>query len=129
MGGFASPLSSSAPPGAKLGSTWLYFSSNGGQSFQAGPELGELGGPFFGQVLGSPAPNAIITSRSSGTSNQLVASFNGGHDWDVVFRGNLFYLGFTSPDQGVGLVQSSSGGRTSMIMTFDSGHHWSRVNF
>jgi hypothetical protein len=129
MGGFASPLSSSAPPGAKLGSTWLYFSSNGGQSFQAGPELGQLGGPFFGQVLGSPAPNAIITSRSSGTSNQLVASFNGGHNWNVVFRGNLFYLGFTSPDQGVGLVQSSSASRTSMIMTFDSGHHWSRVNF
>ena len=129
MGGFAFPLSSSAPPGARLGSTWLYLSSNGGQSFQPGPELSQLARPFFGQVLGSPAPNAIVTSRSSGTSNQLVASFDGGHTWNVVYQGNLFYLGFTSPNQGVGLVQSSSASRTSMIMTFDSGRHWARVNF
>ena len=128
MGGFASPLSNSAPPGAKLGSTWLYSSSNGGQSFHANGQLGVLGGPFFGGVLGSPVPNAVVTSRSTGTTNQLVASLNGGRNWSVVFRGNLFYLGFTSPTQGVGLVQSPSNS-TSMIMTFDSGHHWSRVNF
>ena len=128
MGGFASPLPKSAPPGAKLGSTWLYFSSNGGGSFQAGPELGLLAGPFFGAVLGSPNPEAVVTSRSTGTTNQLVASFNGGHLWSVVFRGNLFYLGFTSSTQGVGLVQAPSGS-TSMIMTFDSGHHWTLVNF
>ena len=128
MGGFASPLSISVPPGAKLGSTWLYSSSNGGQSFHANGQLGVLGGPFFGGVLGSPVPNAVVTSRSTGTTNQLVASLNGGRNWSVVFRGNLFYLGFTSPAQGVGLVQSPSNS-TSMIMTFDSGHHWSRVNF
>ncbi len=65
-------------------------------------------------------PGAIVTSRSINSTNQLVASFDGGSHWSVVFRGNLFYLGFTSSAQGVGLVQSP-GGSTSMIMTFDSG--------
>ncbi len=128
MGGFAFPLSKSAPPGAKLGSTWLYFSCNGGASFRAGPELGLLGGPFFGAVLGSPIPGVVVTSRSINSTNQLVASFDWGHHWSVVFRGNVFYLGFTSSAQGVGLVQSP-GGSTSMIMTFDSGHQWAHVNF
>jgi hypothetical protein len=127
MGGFASPLSESAPPGAKVGSTWLYFSDNYGRSFQAEAELGSLGGPFFGEVLASPNPSTIITSRSAGTSNQLVGSFDGGHHWDVVFRGNPFYLGFTSAEQAVGLVQVTDN-RTAMIMTFDGGHRWTRVN-
>ena len=128
MGGFAFPLSKSAPPGAKLGSTWAYFSGNGGQSFQAGPNLGLLGGPFFGAVLGSPcrAPLSPAAPPTAPTSWWPVSM--AGSNWSVVFRGNLFYLGFTSPAQGVGLVQSPSNS-TSMIMTFDSGHHWSRVNF
>jgi hypothetical protein len=132
MGGFASPLSKCAPPGAKVGSTWLYFSSNRGSSFYAGPQLGLLAGPFFGGVLGSPTPSAVITSRLTAATDQLVASFDGGHHWSVVFRGDIFYLGFTSSSQGVGLVQSASTSTstsTSMIMTFDSGRHWARVNF
>lgn len=128
MGGFAFPLSKSAPPGAKLGSTWLYFSTNGGRTFQNGPQLGLLGGPFFGGVLASPNPSAVVVSSSTAGANQLLATFNGGRHWSVVFRGNAFYLGFTSAAQGVGLVQSPSGS-SSMIMTFDGGHHWSRVNF
>jgi hypothetical protein len=46
----------------------------------------------------------------------------------VVYRGQLFYLGFTSPAQGVGIVQSSKA-TTTMVMTFDGGHHWGPVTF
>jgi hypothetical protein len=46
----------------------------------------------------------------------------------VVYRGQLFYLGFTSPAQGVGIVQSSKR-TTTMIMTFDGGHQWGPVTF
>ena len=129
MGGFASPLSKSAPAGATLGSSWLYFSGNGGDSFQAGPELAPRGDDYSG-VLASPSPGVVFIGRY-GTSGQLVGSFDGGHHWEVVYGGSLFYLGFTSPSQGVGLVRLSggNGSGTAMIMSFDGGHHWARVKF
>jgi hypothetical protein len=126
MGGFAEGLSSSAPKGAKLGSSWLYFSSNGGSSFQAGPELGPLG-DFFGSVLASPEPGVILLSHGD-MGQDLLGSFNGGHTWSTVYHGELTYLGFTSPLQGVGIVQTTST-TTKMIMTFDGGHLWAPVTF
>ena len=130
MGGFAFPLSKSAPPGATLGSTWLYLSSNGGGSFHAGPELSKsYSGAQYGGVLASPSPGVVIAGRSGATA-ELVASFDNGHDWADVATGQFFYLGFTSPSQGVGLVTPSyAATRTSMVMTFDGGHHWSTVSF
>ena len=132
MGGFASPLSKSAPPGAKIGSTWLYVSVNGGASFQAVAQLSShFGQPFFDGALASPSPGVILAERSS-SIEQLVASFDGARHWSVVYNGSLFYLGFTSPAQGVGLVTTSTTEtsiKTAMIMSFDGGHSWSRVNF
>jgi len=126
MGGFAEGLSKSAPKGATLGSSWLYFSSNGGSSFRAGLELGPLG-DFFGDVLASPEPGAILLSHGD-MGQDLMASFNYGHTWTTVYHGELTYLGFTSPLQGVGIVQTSSA-TTKMIMTFDGGHLWAPVTF
>ena len=126
MGGFASPLSRAAPPGATLGSSWLYLSDDGGTLFRAGPELGRQGA-FFGGVLATPSPGVILISRG-GSAQTLAASFDGGVHWSVVYRGSLFFLGFTSPSQGVGLVQSSTT-TTTMIMTLDGGRHWARVSF
>jgi hypothetical protein len=130
MGGFASSLSKSAPPGATLGSSWLYFSDNGGASFEAGPELGPQG-YIFGGVLASPSPGVVLLSKDyfgNGSVNKqdLMASYDRGRRWSVVYRGDLVYLGFTSPVQGVGIVQSSTGS-TKMIMTFDGGHDWAPV--
>ena len=132
MGGFAYGLSKAAPAGAALGSSWLYFSDNGGRTFAAGPELGPQG-YSFGGVLASPSPGVVLLSRAyfgNGDLNEqdLRASFDGGHRWSVVYRGQLSYLGFTSPAQGVGIVQSSKA-TTTMIMTFDGGHHWAPVTF
>ena len=127
MGGFASPLSKSAPRGATVGSSWLYFSTDGGRTFRAGPELRPVEGFFYG-LLASPTPRVIVVSGDVGDSKDLTASFDGGTHWTNVYRGQLFFLGFTSATQGVGLVRSSKGAST-MIMTFDGGHHWAPVTF
>jgi hypothetical protein len=128
IGGYASPLTRDAPPGATLGSSWLYMSWNGGLSFHYGAEVSGRG--YFNEVLAAPTASTIVTTRGT-TSQQLVASFDGGRQWDVVYRADFFYVGFTSPTQGVTLAQQSSStpGRTLMVMTFDGGHHWSVVHF
>jgi hypothetical protein len=127
MGGFASPLSPAAPPGATLGSSWLYTSDDGGQNFVAGRRLGTRdfgdlaasGGP-----IASPGPGTILlgTIARSGPPS-LAASFDGGRRWAVVYRGMPTFLGFTTSKQGVAIIESA-GGATTMIMTFDGGHHW-----
>lgn len=128
MGGFALPLSNSAPPGATLGSNWLYLSNNAGGSFAAGPELRPIKGYYDSSVLASPVPGVILFNRDVGSGQDLIASFDGGAHWSVVYRGQLFYAGFTSATQGVGLVRTAKGA-TSMIMTFDGGRSWSNVHF
>ena len=125
MGGFGGAPYNSEPRGATLGSSWLYFSDNGGKTFQAGPELGPEGD--FGGVLASSSPGVVLMS-GYGRSPGLEASFDGGHHWAVVYRGNLFYRGFTSPAQGVGLVEESKT-HTTTIMTTDGGHHWAPATF
>ncbi len=127
MGGFASPLSRSAPRGATLESSWLYRSSDGGKVFRAGPELARRPSVFFG-VLASPRPGVIVLGRGGSGGNELSASFDGGRAWQVVYRGQLTFLGFTTPTQGVGIVQSSPTS-TSMIMSYDGGREWRRVTF
>lgn len=128
MGGFALPLSKSAPPGATLGSNWLYLSNNAGGSFTAGSELRPIRGYYDSSVLASPVPGVILLNRDAGSGQDLIASFDGGVHWSVVYQGQLFYLGFTSATQGVGIVRSAKGA-TSMVMTFDGGRSWSTVAF
>ena len=74
MGGFADPLSPSAPHGATLGSAWLYVSHDGGARFTAGRELGRRG-DSFGSVLASPAQRSSSPGACSGSSQKLIASF------------------------------------------------------
>lgn len=129
MGGFAYGLTPQSPRGATLGSSWLYVSHDGGNTFVAGPELRWLRDYYYG-VLASSEPGVILIGRPAG-SGALMASFDGGNHWAEVFRGQPFYLGFTSAMQGVGLVSSPKGlnGTNTMIMTSDGGHHWAPVIF
>lgn len=130
MGGYASSLSRSAPPGAKLGSNWLYFSDDDGKRFAAGPELRPVKPIFDSGNLTSPSPNVLLLGRYAGNGEVLIGSFDGGIHWSVVCRRGVFNLEFTSPTQGFGLVRSYSGSTvTSMIMTSDGGRRWSTVNF
>ena len=128
MGGFAYPLSKSAPPGATLGSIWLYFSTNGGKSFTAGPAI-PAGLGFLG-VLASPTTGVLLAdAMSPGGHGELLATFDSGLRWSVVYTGEIAYLGFTSPTQGVGIVRAYQSATSTMIMTFDGGHRWTPVSF
>ena len=128
MGGFAYGLSKSAPPGATVGSIWLYSSSDGGRTFTAGPEIGAHAG-FFG-VLASPTPEVIMADGIAASDrDELLASFDGGVQWSVAYTGDISYLGFTSPSQGVGIVRTFGSATSTMITTFDGGHHWAPVSF
>lgn len=126
MGGFAYSLSKSAPPGATLGSYWLYFSSDGGSKFGAGPELRPIRDYSYG-VLASPRPGVILIDRWINNKQELVASFDGGVGWSVVYHGEVVSLSFAGVDHGVGIVQGTNG-VDSMIKTVDGGRHWSRVS-
>lgn len=138
MGGFASPMSKVAPPGAEQGSSWLYVSSDAGGHFVARAQLSATLTSTFG-VVAYPSPDDLLVAEAS-TTNKLLASYDGGRHWSSVYDGALFYLGFTSPSQGVGLVvhpprpgcavNSPCGQQSSsMIMTFDGGHSWEQIDF
>jgi len=129
MGGFASPLSKSAPPGAKLGSNWLYLSSNGGQSFQYRTELSAKWSP---ELLASPSPGVLLLVQADFNVTNLyriVRSTDGGQHWTSVFRGGWAYsLTFLSPALGLALVQNSPG-KNALMATVDGGLHWHQVFF
>jgi photosystem II stability/assembly factor-like uncharacterized protein len=127
MGGFASPLSSAAPRGAVLGSTWLYTSDDAGRTFTSGPELGS-GNVYFGSVLASPRPSTILVTRNIAPHQELLASFDAGRHWTVVYAGTVSYLHFVDATEGFALAQRSKG-RTQLIMTFDGGYNWFAVPF
>jgi hypothetical protein len=134
MAGFAYGMPKSAPRGAVIGSSWLYFSTNGGASFTAGGEIrpvkGNLSFGEFPGVLASPRPGVVLLSRYLGNAEQLVASYDKGGRWSVVYTGLVSYLSFMSPSEGVGLVNSQIGNQPEkMIMTFDGGRHWKSISF
>jgi hypothetical protein len=129
MGGYASPLSKTAPPGAKLQSNWLYFSKNGGRTFTHGAELHPT--LELDDLLAIPSPGVIVLGRilqdNTNNTKQLVRSIDDGREWTVVYHGGwVTSLAFQSPKQGAALVQRTSA-TNSMIMTFDGGRHWTPV--
>jgi photosystem II stability/assembly factor-like uncharacterized protein len=126
MGGFASPLSKTAPPGAKVGSSWLYASTDGGASFRAVSQLGQQGDQV-GSVIAAPVPGRVLLNRGPYQHQYLAASSDGGRHWSDVRTGTFEYLGFTSADQGVAIVKAPRG--TALLMTYDGGRHWAKATF
>jgi hypothetical protein len=125
MGGFASPLSKSAPPGAKLQSTWLYTSSNGGRTFHYGPQLSRS----LENILAAPSAADLFADRivnSVSNYQQFVRSVDGGHHWTVIRREWALSVAFQNGSQGVALLQGGHDVNT-MIMTSDGGGHWGAV--
>jgi hypothetical protein len=131
MGGFAYPLSPRAPRGARLGSSWLYFSDDGGQSFHAGRQVprSAAGGASYGGPLASPARATIVMGgRTAAGRGDLVATFDAGARWTVESPDSPLYIGFTSATQGVAIVQAPSHA-LSLLMTHDGGRSWEAVSF
>jgi hypothetical protein len=126
IGGFGGERSTSDPPGAATGSEWLYSSTNGGASFQVGPELRPVKAFLNIGPLAAPAPHVLLLGRSTNGGGVLSASFDGGVHWTTVYHGVADFLGFTSATQGVAII---GGPTTTMIMTHDGGHHWQKVTF
>jgi hypothetical protein len=72
----------------------------------------------------------VLLSRNFGNAEQLVASYDRGASWSVVYSGWVRYLSFMSSTEGVGLVNSQNGNQPeNMIMTFDGGRQWKSISF
>jgi hypothetical protein len=127
MGGYASPLSKSAPPGAKVGSTWLYQSENAGRTFTAVAQLGP-NSENFGSTLAAPRPGTYVIARGTFPDLNLLASFDAGLTWSEVYAGNIAFMHFYSPNEGAALVAPYRG-HNRLIMTFDGGHSWLPIPF
>jgi hypothetical protein len=127
IGGFAYPVSKSAPPGATLGSEWLYRSTDGGATFTAGPEV-RPATAFYGPIFTSTVPGVIFLTRDIDGIDVLVGSFDGGAHWSDVYDGYVTYVDFMNASRGIGLVRSANG-TPSMIMTTDGGKQWRPVTF
>ncbi len=132
IGGFASSLSPAAPKGATIGSYWLYRSTDGGLHFQPVTQLG-AGYPNAGA---QPPPTVLAAASAPGSifgdrGDNLMASFDGGLQWQAVYHGSVSYVGFTSPAQGVAITQASQSpsSPSSLAITRDGGHHWQTVKF
>lgn len=128
MGGYASPLPKGAPKGAKDGSAWLYSSSNGGASFSPVGQLAAQGGAFDTMLLANPVAGTYLVSNGNYSHPALLASFDNGKHWATVYNGNVTYLGFTGPAQGVAIV-NGAGASPSLVMSYNGGHTWARVDF
>jgi hypothetical protein len=127
MGGFASPLSKTAPRGARVGSTWLYESNNAGRTFTAVKELGHYG-EFFGTVLAAPKLGSVLFTDGNSQTESLSATFDAGRHWSVVYSGNITFMHFIDSNEGVALVERSHGPNR-LIMTFDGGQDWLPIPF
>jgi len=110
----------SAPAGVHL-----WFSSDGGSTFQRVAAAVSLSHAWL--VTLSTSGVVVVGGYNTGGSGQLVASFNSGASWTVVYSGvatsTMADLGFTTSTQGIAIVG------THLVMTFDGGHHWNPVAF
>ncbi|MGH9115564.1 MAG: hypothetical protein ACRDWW_06995 [Acidimicrobiales bacterium] len=122
-----------SPSGATFPSEWIYVSTDGGTTFSDGVEL-PASATSVG-ALSTPAPGTVVVG---GASNGLVATFDGAKTWQTVYRAGpadyVTFLGFTTPTQGVAIVQQGQAGAAQspgsvMLVTRDGGHHWAPVQF
>jgi len=122
IGGFGDSPVAHKPPGAAQESTWIYVSSNGGASFQPGPEIGKTFGDSAA-IFAAPSPSTMFADKVT-TSTYLTASFDGGSHWSRVFHGAVTSLTFVTPTVGFGFVGVSNS-KDEIIETVDGGHAWS----
>ncbi len=116
------------PPGAAAPSTWIFTSSDGGNSFPPVAAVSALPNPPAG--VATPAPATIVRAsvqpNGTGEIGVLSASFNGGHSWQTVLQVPSLVqwndLGFTTLTQGVVIASTLSG--SAFYMTRDGGRTW-----
>jgi hypothetical protein len=131
IGGFGGDDSGPVPPGAKLGSTWLYISTNAGATFKSGLEIAKTysGGAT---ILAAPSTSTLLAVDEYFSPSVLVVSFDGGLHWSKVgvsgdtSISEVVSLRFVAPMFGFGLVQNSND-KSAVIETTDGGHAWTVI--
>jgi hypothetical protein len=109
----------------------LLTSTNGGASFGMSRPV-----PVGSAGIAAAADTSTVAVGASAQGGNSVAAviemtFNAGVSWQQVYRGpgsGWLELGFTTPSQGVGIVDGA-GGTNTMLSTADGGRHWAPVNF
>jgi hypothetical protein len=110
--------------------TGLYVSADAGTTFKRA----HASVPGNGGQPASPDPSTVVVADGAADGKpELLATFDSGATWSVVYHGAVEALGFTSPTQGIGLeVGSNAGGYpqlTRFVLTTDGGHHWKSTPF
>ncbi len=111
------------PPDTTTGS-WLFASSDGGDTFSA---VGAIPEPEAGDAAYSVAtppgkPRVVVVAEGSG----LAATFDGGHTWRNVYSapaGQVRVIAFTTATQGEAIVTGDTNVST-LLMTRDGGAVW-----
>ena len=119
----------------------LYGSTDGGTTFQLISNTVGSGAYGISLIATPPAPGTIVLANptsTSGATQELVASFDGGSTFAAVTQparsfpsstGRWQELGFTTTTQGVAIGLGPGGASGFMLMTYDGGHTWTTVAF
>jgi len=110
----------------------LLKSPNGGHSFGPGHLLPFASVGTVAAAGSSALAIGITVAHANSVDNRLEMSFNGGTSWQPVYShagAGWASLAFTTPDQGIALLDADSGHLNIVLSTSDGGRHWSPVSF
>jgi hypothetical protein len=137
IGGFGEVVAPGTPRNLKVGTNWLFVSSNGGRTFVPVSHFGnENTTQWLDGVAGlpaSPSPGVIfvVQTYQKGQSyvERLLTTRNDGKTWRVVFvptslaMDSIEYLAFASPHLGFGIVDNGTS-KSILIVSTDGGRTW-----
>lgn len=135
-GGFVIPPANTVPAGWNRGASWLFLSSDGGESFRAARQLSqsfEVTYPSLEGLPQCPVRGDIILQRDSDTSGtsveQLIMSTNSGRSWRVVLRHGVLQVTFASQSIGFAVAQLRVNPLESILMrTTNGGAIWTPIS-
>ncbi len=126
IGGFGESPVVGGPPGAKLESTWLRISTNGGAPFHWGARIGATYADSA-EILATPSSSDLFAAESNAPTS-LTASFDGGIHWVRVFHADVVSLTFLTPTFGFGFgFADGYGTAAEAIETVNGGHTWTII--
>jgi hypothetical protein len=137
IGGYGEDVAPGTPRNLKVGTNWLFASSNGGGTFVPVSRFGnENTSQWLDGVAGlpaSPSPGVIfiVQTFQKGQSyvERLLTTRNDGKTWRAVFvpktpaMDSIEYLAFVSPRLGFGIVDGGTS-KSILIVSTDGGLTW-----